>query len=91
VLEAIATGLPIVATNVGGVGEYVEPPVGGMLVPKGDALAMGTEILDFVRDESGRRRTGAYNRQRAVTTFSWRTSAEQLLAAYERVLAKWAA
>src|SRR5205085_8661845 len=43
VLEAMASGLPVVATNVGGVGDYVESPAGGMLVPKGDAARMGAQ------------------------------------------------
>jgi len=91
VLEAMASGLPVVAANVGGVADFVESPDGGALVAKGDAAAMGAEILDLVNDEQRRRRAGAFNRQRATTKFSWRTSAEQLLAAYERAMARRAA
>ena len=86
VLEAIASGLPVVATDVGGVADYVEAPAGGSLVAKGDAAAMGREILALLADDSRRREAGVFNRQRATTKFSWRTSAEQLLAAYERAL-----
>jgi glycosyltransferase involved in cell wall biosynthesis len=82
VLEAMASALPIVATDVGGVAEFVEAPSGGALVPKGAAAALTAEILSFVGDAPRRRAAGAFNRQRATTRFSWRTSAEQLLAAY---------
>jgi glycosyltransferase involved in cell wall biosynthesis len=91
VLEAMATGLPVVATNVGGVADYLDAPQGGALVPKGDAASMATEILALLGDDNRRRDAGAFNRQRATTNFSWRTSAEQLLAAYEHALAARAA
>jgi glycosyltransferase involved in cell wall biosynthesis len=52
---------------------------------------MGTEIVALLNDEPRRREAAAFNRARATTKFSWRTSAEQLLAAYERVVAARAA
>lgn len=91
VLEAMASGLPVVATNVGGVADFVETPDGGALVGKGDAASMAAAILSLLSDETKRRRAGAFNRQRATTKFSWRTSAEQLLAAYQRAMARRAA
>jgi glycosyltransferase involved in cell wall biosynthesis len=87
VLEAMATGLPVVATDVGGVADYLEAPQGGALVPKGDAASMAAEILALVGNGSRRRDAGAFNRLQATTRFSWRTSAEQLLAAYETAMA----
>jgi len=91
VLEAMASGLPVVATDVGGVADFVETPSGGALVRKGDAAAMGGEILSLIEDTGKRRAAGAFNRLRATTKFSWRTSAEQLLAAYRGAMAARAA
>jgi glycosyltransferase involved in cell wall biosynthesis len=91
VLEAMASSLPVVATDVGGVADFVETPNGGALVRKGDASAMGAEMLALVDDSVKRRTAGAYNRLRATTKFSWRTSAEQLLAAYRGAMAARAA
>jgi glycosyltransferase involved in cell wall biosynthesis len=87
VLEAMAAGLPVVATDVGGVSEFVDAPSGGALVQKGDAAAMGTEILALLNDSLRRRTAGSFNRLRATTRFSWRTSAEQLLEAYRSAMA----
>jgi glycosyltransferase involved in cell wall biosynthesis len=91
VLEAMASGLPVVATDVGGVGDFVDAPSGGALVPKGDASAMGAEILGLLNDGVRRRASGSFNRLRATTRFSWRTSAEQLVEAYRHAMAKRAA
>jgi len=91
VLEAMASGLPVVATDVGGVREFVDAPEGGTFVPKGDAEAMGAAIVSFVDEGAKRRNAGAFNRVRATTKFSWRTSAEQLLAAYRGAMAARAA
>jgi len=91
VLEAMASALPVVATDVGGVADFVETPNGGALVRKGDAAAMGAEVLSLIADDETRRASGAFNRLRATTSFSWRTSAEQLLAAYRGAMAARAA
>jgi glycosyltransferase involved in cell wall biosynthesis len=85
VLEAMASGLATVATDVGGVSEFLEPP-GGILVQKGDAQAMAHAVLDLLSNPAKRRDAGDFNRHRAVTSFSWRRSAEQLLAVYERAI-----
>jgi glycosyltransferase involved in cell wall biosynthesis len=86
VLEAMASARPVVATDVGGVADFVEAPAGGALVAKGDAASMGTEIVDLLCNDARCRDAGAFNRRRAMTTFSWRTSAEQLLAAYRNAI-----
>jgi glycosyltransferase involved in cell wall biosynthesis len=86
VLEAMASGLPVVATNVGGVAEYVRTE-GGSLVPARDAAALAATAVDWLADGDRRRTAGAFNRRRAVEQFSWRASAERLLGVYETVLA----
>ncbi len=91
VLEAMASGLPVVATDVGGVADFLETPEGGTLVPKGDAASLGNEIVTLVGDDIKRRSAGSFNRLRATMKFSWRTSAEQLLAAYRGAMAARAA
>ena len=69
ILEAMATGLPVVATDVGGNGELVQPGVTGALVPARDPRAMA-HALGTLLDEGVRTATGRAARVRAETEFS---------------------
>ena len=62
-LEAMARGLPAVATAVGGVPELLPP---SCLVPPRQAKALAARIGDVVRDENARQRLGEENRRRAT-------------------------
>jgi glycosyltransferase involved in cell wall biosynthesis len=53
-LEAQASGLPVVAGDSGGVSQIIIPDVTGLLVPPGDAVAFAAAVRDLVVD-SGRR------------------------------------
>jgi len=87
-LEAMASGLPVVATDVGGLRHYVRPGVNGELVPAGDAHALGAAIGRFEEDSALSTRVGRRNRDDAVSGFSWTQSAQALRAVYERVIAR---
>lgn len=85
-VEAMACGLPVVATRGGGVPEIVEDGKTGILVDRGDAAALAQGIIRLLGDDALRARMGQAGRRRAVERFSWETVAENLLACYERVL-----
>jgi glycosyltransferase involved in cell wall biosynthesis len=87
-LEAMASGLPVVATDVGGLRHYVRPGVNGELVPAGDAHALGAAIGRFEEDSTLSTRVGRRNRDDAVSGFSWTQSAQALRAVYERMIAR---
>ena len=86
VLEAMASGLPVVTTDVGGLRDYVTPPENGLLTPKGDAAAFAAALLSILSDVERARAIGRHNRDTAVRRFSWAASANALLAVYERVI-----
>jgi phenylacetate-CoA ligase len=85
-LEAMASGLPIVSTDVGGVREFVDVPDGGAIVPSGDAGALAGAIERYMTSPSAARAAGVYNRRKAASEFSWSTSAADLLGVYRRVV-----
>lgn len=70
VLEAMATGTPVVATAHGGPLDIIEDGRTGDLVPPGDIAAMADAILALVRDPARRARVGALARERVIAHFS---------------------
>jgi phosphatidylinositol alpha-1,6-mannosyltransferase len=87
ILEAMASGLPVVATDAGGAREFVDVPSGGALVAPHDARALARELERFLVQPEAARTSGAHNRGKASSAFSWRASAMDLLAVYRRVVA----
>jgi len=69
VLEAMAAGLPVVATDVGGVAEAIEDGETGFLVPPADSEALARALERLVADGALRRRLGAAGRARALGLF----------------------
>lgn len=65
VLEAMAWGVPVVATPVGGIPETLGPE-GGRLVPVGDAEALTRALSELLRDPAAARRLGLAGRERAM-------------------------
>lgn len=85
-LEAMACGLPVIATDVGGNPELVERGVTGELVPAGDVSAMADAILALGGRVERRMQLGAAARQRAVSRFSLDGMVRDYAALYEREL-----
>ncbi len=83
-LEAMASGLPIVATDVGGIKEYIAPD-GGILCPPRDPRALADGILRLLEDPALRRRLGTQSRARAEG-FHFRIVAERMGRAYSEIL-----
>jgi glycosyltransferase involved in cell wall biosynthesis len=69
ILEAMAAGLPVVASAVGGVPELVEDGVTGVLVPPGDPAALAAALDRLLADPDLRRRMGAAGRARVRARF----------------------
>ncbi|MGC4091137.1 MAG: glycosyltransferase family 4 protein [Polyangiaceae bacterium] len=69
-LEAMARGLPIVATDVGGMREQLVPNVTGKLVPRADPEALGSALIELASDARQRAALGRAAFQRARQYFS---------------------
>ena len=87
ILEAMASGLPVVATAVGGNPELVAPELTGKLVPAGDPAAMAHALLGYVRDSAEVQSHGRAAREKIETCFSMDAMVANYLSVYDRVLA----
>lgn len=85
VLEAMASGLPVVATAVGGLPELVTPGVTGALVPPGDDAAMAAELLRLLKDPVLRGTLGEAGRE-AVASRTMRTTVDRYFDLYEGLI-----
>lgn len=88
VLEAMATGLPVVATDVGGNPELVAAGRTGTLVRADDSTAMSAAIRRYIDDPQMSRLHGSEGRRRALERFSMDAMLEQYLAVYDSLVSE---
>jgi len=91
VTEALAHGLPVIATTVGGLpealGATADDTRPGQLIPPGDPAALAAALGDWLADEGYRHRLRAAARQRQSTLRGWEQTTQEIadaLTAYER-------
>ncbi|MEZ0264689.1 MAG: glycosyltransferase, partial [Phycisphaerae bacterium] len=85
-IEAMAAGKPVVATNGGGVPEIVADGQTGLLVPMNDAEAMAGAIAALLACPDRAREMGQNGRRRATARFGMQGCARGVQAAYDRAL-----
>jgi glycosyltransferase involved in cell wall biosynthesis len=85
VLTAYGFGKPVVATEVGGLPEYVRNGTSGILVPSRDSDALARALVDVVSDGALRSRLTDGINHLAEGPLSWSAIAQQALAIYEGV------
>jgi glycosyltransferase involved in cell wall biosynthesis len=83
-LEAMAAGLPVIATDIAGSEELVSHGENGLLVPVEDVPALSGALARLVTDPSLRKRMGAAGRKRIVDRYSWKRIAQEYLEWIER-------
>lgn len=83
-LESMATGTPVVCTDVGGMPEYVREGETGFIVPPNQPAALRTAILRLLDDAALARRMGRAGREH-VAGFTWSALAGRVLEVYREV------
>lgn len=84
-LEAMAAGLVVVATNIDGYASVITHDVEGLLVRPQDTMALANALTALVNDPGRRAQLAAAGRVR-VEEYSWPRVAQQVLSYYERLL-----
>lgn len=85
-VEAMADGLPVVSTNVGGIPEIVEHGRTGLLGPPGDSVLLAEHLKKLLTDPGERRRMGQAGYARARERFSRESMVFAVEEVYERLL-----
>lgn len=86
ILEAMACGLPVVATSVGGNSELVDAGLTGTLVPPADPEAMAQALLTYFEDNALVRSHGAAGRAKIEAQFSMEAMVRGYMGVYDAVL-----
>ncbi len=86
ILEYMAAGLPVVATDCGGNNELVHQDQGGVIANIGDSDALARAMVDLLRHPEKRRSMGAYNRRRVHEHFRREAVADAFSAVYREVI-----
>lgn len=79
VLEAMASGLPVVGTAIAGIEDLVVDGITGRLVPSEDPAAFAAAVRELAADPELRREMGRAGRRRVEADFTWRRVAEAYL------------
>ena len=87
-LEAMASGLPVIVSGVGGLREVVEPDRTGIVVPPSNPQAIASAIGRLADSPGLKAQIGAAARARAVENYSMATMAERTLALYRDCVRK---
>lgn len=88
ILEAMASGLPVLATAVGGNPELVTEGETGSLVPDDDVEAMAERLVGYCNDVVSRQHHGQHARARVVRQFSMDSMVNNYMAVYDAVLGR---
>jgi glycosyltransferase involved in cell wall biosynthesis len=82
IMEAMAAGLPVVSTSIGGIPEMVIQNETGFLVPSGDVAALAGAIEKVINDRSSAQKLGRAGYERAQRLFSIEKNVRELCALF---------
>lgn len=81
--EAMACGLPVIGTTVGGIPEVVAHNENGLLVKPNDQLSLMRAINTLVKNKDLRKKMGQASRRRIITHFTWEKVSQDYLKLYQ--------
>jgi glycosyltransferase involved in cell wall biosynthesis len=88
ILEAMASGLPVIATDVGGNADLVTSGITGQIVPAGNPEALAQQIVKFANAPGQATIMGRLGRERVEETFSMNAMVAAYLGTYDQLLGR---
>lgn len=86
VLEAMASGVPVIATNVGGIPEVLKENEAGLLIPPGNELELRKAIQKLLNNEELRKWYGVNGRKAVEEKYSWDKVVVEIEKVYEEII-----
>ena len=87
-LEAMASGVPVIGSDAGGLPEVVKHTETGFVLPVGDIEGMAARTIEILKDDEHARELGQAGRRRAASLFGAERVVSQYERFYEKVMAK---
>lgn len=87
-VEASATGLPVIVSDVGGLPEVVDHERTGLVVRREDPVALANAISRLIDNPEERERFGSAGRRKVEEMYDWQKNVDQMVRIYEDVLAR---
>jgi sugar transferase (PEP-CTERM/EpsH1 system associated) len=88
ILEAMASGLPVIATDVGGNADLVIPDITGQIIPRNDQEALAHQIVGLANDPDRANQMGQLGRKRVEEKFSMTAMVATYLSTYDKLLGR---
>jgi len=88
ILESMACGTPVIASNVGGIPEIIENKYNGVLVEPGSPIALVNAIIGLLEDRRLRNLMGRRARETVIRNFSWKVNLNKYLEVYRGTLSQ---
>ncbi len=85
-IEALACGRPVVATDIAGAADDVQETCAGIIVKPRDEVGLAKAILHILKDEALAKRMGSFGRRLIEEKYSWRSVAWQIEKIYEELI-----
>ena len=86
ILEAQATGLPVISTKVGGIPEFLVDNENGFLIDPGDSAQLTQRVLALLQEPKLAKEMGMRGRKLIEEKFSWRLITSQVIDLYHKLL-----
>lgn len=86
IIEAMAAGLPVVASAVGGIPDLIQDQENGLLINPGDAQDLSTKLSDLIANPEKRLALGTSGRQKATLHYSIKVNVNRLVSVYQETV-----